>query len=241
MHDKKYCVYRHTSPNGKVYIGVTSLAPERRWERGHGYRYNAHFWNAIVKYGWDNFLHEIVCDGLTREQAYSLEKELISIQRSNDPRRGYNITDGGCGGLRGVQISEETRRKKSESAKRSWEKPERRALVRSGYHLAVSSPDRAALYSDPQRRAAASETQKAVWADPAKRQRIIDGMHAGGQKKRRTPVVQRTLDGEFIRTWVSMCEIEKKLGIPTGKISECCNGKRSSYKGYCWTFLEVGQ
>lgn len=227
MVDKKYCVYRHTSPIGKVYIGVTSITPERRWENGHGYKYNTHFWNAIVKYGWDNFSHEILYAGLTREQAFSLEKELIYQYESTNPRYGYNVTEGGCGGLCGVRISEETRIKKSESAKRSWEKPERRAFVRKGCVSYV-----------PQRRLKASETGKAVWADPIKRQHIIEGMHSGGQKYRRQRVAQLTLDGDFVKIWPSMCAIEKELGIRTGKISECCRGKRSSVKGYIWMLAE---
>lgn len=227
MGNRKYCVYRHTAPNGKVYVGVTSIVPERRWESGHGYKYNTHFWCAIVKYGWDNFIHEIVCDELTKEQAYSLEKELIATHRATDPRFGYNITEGGCGGLCGIQISEETRKKKSEAAKRCWETSERRACVRKGRRWS----DEAKL--------SISETQKAVWADPVKRQKIIDGMRTGGQKQHRISVIQRTLLGEYVKTWPSMCEIERELGIPTGKISECCRGKRLSVKGFIWALAEV--
>lgn len=35
---KKYFLYKHTFPNGKVYIGITSrVNPERRWLGGRGY------------------------------------------------------------------------------------------------------------------------------------------------------------------------------------------------------------
>ena len=35
--------------------------PERRWGcEGRGYSGSPHFWNAISKYGWDNFEHEIL-------------------------------------------------------------------------------------------------------------------------------------------------------------------------------------
>lgn len=117
-----HCVYKHTSPSGKVYIGVTAVKPEKRWNHGHGYEYNSHFWRAIVKYGWDNFLHEILHRNLSMEEAYSLEKEYIAHYRSTDPRYGYNITDGGCGGMCGIVDSDETRKRKSESAKKGWEK-----------------------------------------------------------------------------------------------------------------------
>ena len=31
---ESYTVYKHTSPSGKVYIGITKLGVERRWQRG---------------------------------------------------------------------------------------------------------------------------------------------------------------------------------------------------------------
>ena len=36
----EYIVYRHTSPNGKMYVGITHLMPKRRWHNGRGYVHN---------------------------------------------------------------------------------------------------------------------------------------------------------------------------------------------------------
>ena len=33
-----YTVYKHTSPIGKVYIGITKMNPIRRWSNGKGYK-----------------------------------------------------------------------------------------------------------------------------------------------------------------------------------------------------------
>lgn len=33
-----YTVYKHTSPVGKVYIGITKMNPVRRWANGLGYK-----------------------------------------------------------------------------------------------------------------------------------------------------------------------------------------------------------
>lgn len=63
-----YCVYKHTSPSGKVYIGQTSINPLDRWQNGKGYKKQA-FYNAIKKYGWENIKHEILYDNLTKEEA----------------------------------------------------------------------------------------------------------------------------------------------------------------------------
>lgn len=34
MTEKKFCVYKHVFPNGKLYFGITSKAPNKRWQNG---------------------------------------------------------------------------------------------------------------------------------------------------------------------------------------------------------------
>lgn len=90
-----YCVYRHTSPTGKVYIGITQQKPADRWKGGLGYKQNAHFFRAIIKHGWDNFQHDVLCTGFDKDTAYEVERALISAYHSNDKAHGYNLTEGG--------------------------------------------------------------------------------------------------------------------------------------------------
>ena len=37
---KKWIVYVHIFPNGKLYFGITSKKPNARWENGNGYSDN---------------------------------------------------------------------------------------------------------------------------------------------------------------------------------------------------------
>ena len=90
-----YTVYKHTAPNGKVYIGITKINPLRRWRNGYGYKGQEYFYRAILKYGWDNFKHEILYTGLTKEQAQAKEIELIELYKATDSDYGYNIHKGG--------------------------------------------------------------------------------------------------------------------------------------------------
>lgn len=91
-----YTVYKHTAPNGKVYIGITKQKPERRWgKNGNGYKENDYFYRAIQKYGWENFGHEIIAKNLTEEEAGLMEIDLISQYRSVDRSCGYNRHIGG--------------------------------------------------------------------------------------------------------------------------------------------------
>lgn len=105
---KKYTIYIHKNKiNGKVYIGQTSQKPEKRWDNGRGYETSSKFYNAILKYGWNNFEHIILYTNLTLEEANQKEQELIEQYKSCEDEFGYNIT---CGG-RNFTHSEETKRK----------------------------------------------------------------------------------------------------------------------------------
>lgn len=91
-----YKVYKHTCPNGKVYIGITKQKPERRWGvNGCGYKENKYFYRAIQKYGWENIKHEIIAEGLTEAEADAMEIDLISEYRATDRNCGYNRHFGG--------------------------------------------------------------------------------------------------------------------------------------------------
>ena len=76
-----YCVYKHYNPiNHKVYIGQTKKSnPNDRWQSGQGYQKNPAFFDDIIKYGWDNFIHEILAQGLTKEEADKLESYYIKL------------------------------------------------------------------------------------------------------------------------------------------------------------------
>ena len=93
---RKYFVYKHTVPNGKVYIGITcSKSVELRWFGGMGYSQNHAFYEDIKKYGWDNILHEILYHDLSPKEARNIEIELIKQYNATDSRYGYNLDDGG--------------------------------------------------------------------------------------------------------------------------------------------------
>lgn len=108
--ERNYKVYKHTSPSNKVYIGITSQEVNRRWLNGKGYSHNLHFTNAINKYGWDNFKHEILFDNFTKEEAELMEQFQIALYDSTNRDKGYNIS------LGGNAVSVETREKLSKSS-----------------------------------------------------------------------------------------------------------------------------
>lgn len=89
----EYCVYMHTNRvNGKKYVGI-SKDYKKRWRGGSGYRSQKKFHSAILKYGWQNFKHQILEKNLTLEEAY--KKEIEYIKEYDSIYNGYNISSGG--------------------------------------------------------------------------------------------------------------------------------------------------
>lgn len=108
-----YTVYLHVNKiNNKKYFGQTCQKVIDRWGRGSTYFNSTHFYRAIKKYGWENFNHFIIKEGLSKLEADTLEIKLISAY--NTVEDGYNITSGGSSVMLGRHHSEETKDKKKE-------------------------------------------------------------------------------------------------------------------------------
>lgn len=119
--------------NGKVYIGKSNNIKLRWRSNGVGYKpdknknQNRPFWNAIQKYGWNNFEHIVLIDNLTDIEANELEKEYIQKYNSREKEFGYNVAEGGDGGriyinhpkgFKGKHHNEITRQIQSETMKK---------------------------------------------------------------------------------------------------------------------------
>lgn len=81
--EEKYIVYL---------VGITSMAVNNRWREGKGYIKCEIMNRAILKYGWNNFEHIILCK-TSKDRAIVLEQYLIRHYK----RKGlsYNISNGG--------------------------------------------------------------------------------------------------------------------------------------------------
>lgn len=107
---RDFIVYIHINKiNEKVYIGQTCKSFKSRCGvKGKNYKNSTHFWNAINKYGWNNFEHNILYTNLTGNEANEIERQLILKYNSNNQNYGYNMDDGGNNGNK---KSEETKNK----------------------------------------------------------------------------------------------------------------------------------
>ena len=52
------------------------------------------------------------------------------------------------------------------------------------------------------------------------------------------PVYQYTLDGKLVKIWDSASEAGRN-GFCQVNITQCCNGKRKTHKGYIWSYVPL--
>lgn len=118
MESTNYCIYMHIlTLDNRKYVGITRLKPSVRWAKGNGYSNNQYFYNTIKKYGWDNFRHEILFEGLTREQACAKERALIKLFNTTDSKFGFNLSPGGEGNTgyhHSKSVKEKIKKKRAE-------------------------------------------------------------------------------------------------------------------------------
>lgn len=268
INEQRECsVYIHENVyNCKKYIGWTSKDPQIRWgKNGNHYlvkdslgKYvHPAMANALNKYrDWDNdWVHIIVEDNLTEEEAKQMETELIALYKTNcyrynNPCYGYNCTDGGDGAT-GRMVSDEQRKLISKKAKERLSDPKNNPYYGVGepvVQLTVDGEFVAEYVS-------ASEAARLnnVWEGSIRRA-CYD--HIGVQygylwrfKKDYNPsqqyypqyklykaVVQLTKDGVFVAEYENISKASEATGVWAQSISNCCNGDISSTGDFMWIY-----
>lgn len=215
-----YTVYCHTNvSNGKKYFGITSQEPKSRWgTNGRNYQDKCpRFWNAIQKYGWDSFEHEIIAIGLTKEEACTLEINLISQYRTQEKAHGYNILEGGDAPL----ITDDVKKKISKAMEGN-----KNALGHSctdEKKRKISKAQKGRKLSEEHRKKL-SATKKGKSHKPLSdetRKKLSDA-----HKKKPVFCI------ELNKTFCSIQNCAKELQLSASAICACCKSRHKSVHGY---------
>lgn len=198
---KTYRVYMYTSKiDGRRYVGVTKRSMAKRALGGKGYRGSPHFYAAILKYGFESFTGETVAEGLTKEEAAEMEKELIGRHHTMFSENGFNLHRGGFETCYDNVCEREGRIERIKATLRKQR-------------------------SDPEVRAIMRERMKSVWDDPEKRSRILESRSGkfGGRPPR--PVYCLETDSMYISTH----HAERALGVALNSLTKRLEGRPAGY------------
>ncbi len=239
-----WSVYKHTSPSGKVYIGVAKDINHRWRSNGEGYRGSTRIHNAIKKYGWDNFKHEILFSGLSQSEACRKEAELITTYNSTNEKYGYNLQSGG----QYFETNRATREKISKSLIGHTVSDEARDKIRNSRSIQIICLETGDIYNgciDASNQLGLCSTSIGKVVNG--KQQCCGGLHFAKLQdylNNSTPifqphpaqykVVQCVSTGEIFK---NISEASKSTGVSRRAISYACNGKHKTSGGMLWEFV----
>lgn len=134
-----YRIYLRRTPDGKVYIGCTTVSLEVRAKLGYG---QTDFQRAIEHFGWDSIQSEILTETADKEQAKRLEQRYIEQYDAMNPEKGYNRKGSG------FSMSVPRRIRMSKVTKVYWENPEHIARMKAAIAKSRRSPEYRKKMSD---------------------------------------------------------------------------------------------
>ena len=227
----------------KWYIGQT-VNPEKRFnchiDRAINKKDKTYFYNSIRKYGLENFVYCVLEENVLRENLNM--REMGWIEYYDSFYCGYNLTSGGD---TNVIISEETRRKLSESHKGIHPTEEtRRKLSEShkGKGLTTKGKGRTPwnkgipMTEETRKRMSESHKGKKTWncgktnvySDEAKRK-------ISKARSKNKLINKYDLEGNFIKQYECLYDA-KKENPNCSNISKVCRGKRRQDGGFIWKY-----
>lgn len=231
-------VYSFTNKtNQKMYIGMTTRTIDERI-KSHIYEaynpsslvYDTPFKRAIRKYGMEGFEVEVLYDGLTRDEAIKLEKELIlkhqtyyKYKNSN----GYNATIGG------------------ENISTPKDKVVQLTETGELVNTFSSVHEAECIYGRGIREHCSNIFKRGkpfgyYWLyekDYLNFNSQVEVEHFIRYNRTRS-VVQLTKEGDYIKMWDSIGEASAQTGLSIGNISSVCSKNRCSTGDYVFMYYQ---
>lgn len=217
---KIYYVYVHTLiQDGRKYFGITCQNPKDRWRNGQGYKGSTRFYNAILKYGWDAFDHEILHECETQQEAYGYEVYYIKKYNTQDETYGFNCHSGGP------------------NPKRHWKSNERLSKSRKGKRISEEGLRNI--------REAAKKRDNSVFRKPRSEEikKKISESHVGISCSENAKARSKEEFGvpvkcvELDKIFPSMSDAAKYFGLSKCSISAVIKGRNKTAAGYHWELI----
>ena len=233
MEEKRYKIYKYTSPSGGVYIGQTHKTIEER-AGNNGYYYmilnkktgkflQPAIGNAILKYGWDNFKKEILYTGLTSEEADRIEKELILDSRSTGVC--YNADSGGKSTIENKRKRRIRQYTLDGEYVKTWD-----SLKEAEEFIGIKKAEGNISYCCQGKK---KRAYGYIWRYEDDDKEVVP------LTPYREPICQFDKNGNYIATYKTIEEASKSTGIINTGIGNVLRGRTKTAGGYIWRFLSA--
>lgn len=248
-------IYKVTNKlNGKIYIGQSSNI-EERWKNHLRAKDNTHFHNALQKYGKDNFIWEIIEDGLNDSKIrFEREKFWISFYKSNII--GYNMTSGGDRGGSEVLCKKVKQYDKygkfikeyvsaAEAARQNYichqnmceHCNKKFPSLLGGYQWKYEDSSKIIAKSDSDYSwAGRYEKQRAAqierYKNPIEKEKLKQAGLKGAEKRSK-----QVLCIETGQIYISASEAARQINGDPSSISKVCRGNMKTHKGFHWKYI----
>lgn len=225
---ENYKIYVHINKiNGKLYFGQTKRNDVnlRFGKNGIQYKKCPYFWNAIQKYGWDNFEHIIIFENLSKEMADIIEKELIKKYDTTNYSFGYNLSEGG--GNNSSIIQKEVYQYSIDGILiKKWE-----SAQHAGDNLNIIPSNISACCLR-----LSLTCGNYVWSYIPLEKTYFQDINYSHCKK----IKQYDKYGNYLNTYSSIKEASITVGIKIGSISNSCkkHGLALTHKKFRWTYFD---
>lgn len=220
-------IYKYTSPSGKCYIGQTINETLRRkmWFSSAYHYAGRKIDRARKKYGRDNFAYQILVKNIYSSRELAIQDlnrlEIYYIGLYNSYNNGYNSTIGGDG-VTGLKLTEE-----------QIEKVRKANL---GRKLSKEHKMKIGVASSRWQNTKENKIKMSSIRKGRSNPNAIEAMVSS----RLRPIIQLSINGEFIKEFSSIKEAVTSLGgkAANANIIKVCKGERTTAYGYIWKYKE---
>ena len=242
------------------YIGQT-IDEKRRFKTHIDYAINKkdnnRFHNTLRKYGLDNFIYCVLEDNVLKENLNMRETDWIEYYDSF--YCGYNLTSGGDTNViiseetrrklseshKGIHPTEETRRKLSESHKGKGITPKGKGRTPWNKGIPMTEETRKKMSESHKRRPFSEETRKRMSESHKGKKTWNYGktnVYSDETKRKISKARSKNklinkydLEGNFIKQYECLYDA-KKENPKCSNISKVCRGKRRQDGGFIWKY-----
>jgi len=233
----------HCKTTDKVYIGKTSNFTQRKYS--HKYHLtrevrnpkttNRYLYNAVQKYGWDNFKMSLIECFIYYDEAYARQREFYWMDhyQSYLSDKGYNLRRDS---KTKMIVHPKTRKRlsylfsgeRNPNYNNKWTEKQKKALSRKKKQMFLTGE----LFVSDETRKKISIKSSELWKDNKKKRVMADKV---SKSKTIYKFYQYDKEGNLIKIWSSVKEIlDNNPSYKRHNIYSAASGAKPTIYGYIW-------